>query len=58
VILTEAWLGAPGRLQVRLARVLSFPLACAVHCLGGSIGAVRLSTGHPAIGKTERGQST
>lgn len=58
VILTEAWLGAPVRLQARLARVLAFPLACAVHGVGGSIGAARLLTGHAGTGKTERGEGT
>jgi hypothetical protein len=58
VMLTEAWLGAPGRARVRLARVLAFPLACAVHGSGGILGAARLLTGHTGIGKTERGEGT
>jgi hypothetical protein len=55
VVLTEVWLGAPGRRSVRLARVAAFPLACAVHGTGGVLGWARLLTGKSGAGKTERG---
>jgi hypothetical protein len=58
VALTEAWLGAPGRARTRLARVLAFPLACAVHGAGGIAGAARLLAGGTGTGKTERGPGT
>jgi len=54
VVLVERWLGAPGRLEDRLSRVVCFPLACAVHGVGGAAGAVRLMTGGSGAGKTER----
>jgi hypothetical protein len=54
VVLVERWLGAPGRLEDRLSRVVCFPLACAVHGAGGAAGAVRLMTGGSGAGKTER----
>jgi hypothetical protein len=54
VALTEAWLGAPAPARWRAARLLAFPLACAVHGTGGIIGAAQLLTGQTAAGKTER----
>jgi len=58
VALTEAWLGAPGRARARVARVLAFPLACAVHGAGGIAGAACLLAGGTGTGKTERGAGT
>lgn len=55
VVLTEAWLGAPGPPRTRLARVAAFPLACGVHGAGGILGWVRLLGGASGVGKTERG---
>jgi hypothetical protein len=55
VILTEVWLGSPGRRRARLARLVAFPLACAVHGIGGIAGAARLLAGDSGTGKTERG---
>jgi hypothetical protein len=55
VILTEAWLGSPGHLRARLARLTAFPLACTVHGIGGIAGAARLLAGGSGAGKTERG---
>lgn len=54
VILTEAWLGSPGRLRARLARLMAFPAACTVHGIGGIAGAARLLAGGSGAGKTER----
>jgi hypothetical protein len=54
IALTEAWLGAPGPAIVRLTRALTFPLACAVHGVGGLMGAARLLAGGSGTGKTER----
>jgi hypothetical protein len=51
VVLTEAWLGAPGQPRARLARVLAFPLACAVHGAGGITGAAWLLAGGTGAGK-------
>jgi glycosyl transferase family 2 len=51
VVLTEIWLGSPQR---RAARILAFPLACAVHGTGGTIGLARLLRGGSGTGKTER----
>jgi Glycosyl transferase family group 2 len=53
--LTEAWLGTPERPAVRLARAAAFPLACAVHGVGGVLGWARLAAGGSGAGKTERG---
>lgn len=55
VILTEAWLGAPGPPGARLARVAAFPLALGVHGTGGFLGWARLLGGASGAGKTERG---
>lgn len=55
VVLTEAWLGAPGPPGARLARVAAFPLALGVHGAGGILGWVRLLGGASGAGKTERG---
>jgi cellulose synthase/poly-beta-1,6-N-acetylglucosamine synthase-like glycosyltransferase len=55
IVLTEAWLGTPGRPRARLARVAAFPLALAVHGAGGILGWVRLLAGGSGAGKTERG---
>lgn len=55
VVLTEAWLGAPGPPGARLARVAAFPLACGVHGAGGILGWMRLLSGASGAGKTERG---
>jgi hypothetical protein len=55
VVLTEAWLGAPGPLGARLARVAAFPLALGVHGIGGILGWARLLGGASGAGKTERG---
>ncbi len=55
VVLTEIWLGAPGPLPRRAARVLAFPLACTVHGAGGAVGAARMLAGGHGSGKTERG---
>jgi len=55
VILTEAWLGAPGPPGARLARVAAFPLALGVHGTGGVLGWARLLGGASGAGKTERG---
>jgi cellulose synthase/poly-beta-1,6-N-acetylglucosamine synthase-like glycosyltransferase len=54
VVLTEIWLGAPGPLPRRVARVLAFPLACTVHGAGGAVGAARMLAGGHGSGKTER----
>jgi Glycosyl transferase family group 2 len=54
VVLVERWLGAPGWPGDRLLRVICFPLACAVHGVGGAAGAIRLMTGASGVGKTER----
>ena len=55
VVLTEAWLGAPGTPGARLARIAAFPLACGVHGAGGILGWIRLAGGASGAGKTERG---
>jgi len=55
VVLTEAWLGAPGTPGARLARIAAFPLACGVHGAGGVLGWIRLAGGASGAGKTERG---
>jgi hypothetical protein len=55
VVLTEAWLGAPGPPGARLGRVAAFPLACGVHGTGGVLGWARLLGGASGAGKTERG---
>ena len=55
VVLTEAWLGAPGPPGARLARVAAFPLALGVHGTGGVLGWARLLGGASGAGKTERG---
>jgi hypothetical protein len=55
VVLTEAWLGAPGPRGARLARVAAFPLALGVHGTGGILGWARLLGGSSGAGKTERG---
>jgi hypothetical protein len=55
VVLTDAWLGAPGPPRARLARVVAFPLALAVHGAGGVLGWARLLGGASGAGKTERG---
>jgi hypothetical protein len=55
VVLTEAWLGAPGPPAARLARVAAFPLALGVHGAGGLLGWARLLRGASGAGKTERG---
>jgi Glycosyl transferase family group 2 len=55
VVLTEAWLGAPGPPAARLARVAAFPLALGVHGTGGILGWARLLGGASGAGKTERG---
>jgi hypothetical protein len=55
VVLTEAWLGAPGAPGARLARVAAFPLALGVHGTGGILGWARLLGGASGAGKTERG---
>jgi hypothetical protein len=55
VVLTEAWLGAPGPPGARLARVAAFPLALGVHGIGGILGWARLLGGASGAGKTERG---
>ena len=55
VVLTEAWLGAPGTLAARLTRIAAFPLACGVHGAGGVLGWARLLGGASGAGKTERG---
>ncbi len=55
IALTEAWLGTGGHPGARLARVTAFPLACAVHGVGGILGWVRLLAGGSGAGKTERG---
>jgi hypothetical protein len=55
VVLTEAWLGAPGPPAARLARVAAFPLALGVHGTGGFLGWARLPGGASGAGKTERG---
>lgn len=57
VIVTEAWLGAPGPLADRLRRIGGFPLACMVHGAGGVLGWARLVAGGSGAGKTERGHS-
>lgn len=54
VTLTEIGLGSPAPVRWRVARVLAFPLACAVHGTGGIIGAARLLSRKTAAGKTER----
>lgn len=55
VVLTEAWLGAPGPPGGRLARVAAFPVACGIHGAGGVLGWIRLLGGASGAGKTERG---
>jgi hypothetical protein len=55
VVLTEAWLGAPGPPGTRLARLAAFPLALGVHGTGGILGCARLLGGASGAGKTERG---
>ncbi|HEV2374108.1 MAG TPA: glycosyltransferase family 2 protein [Streptosporangiaceae bacterium] len=55
LVLTERWLGSPTRLSARVARLLAFPLACAVHGAGGIVDTGRLLAGGTGAGKTERG---
>jgi cellulose synthase/poly-beta-1,6-N-acetylglucosamine synthase-like glycosyltransferase len=55
ITLTEAWLGTAGPFGRRLTRTAAFPLAFAVHGVGGILGWAQLLAGGSGAGKTERG---
>jgi hypothetical protein len=50
---TDAAIGAPARLRVRLVRVGGCPAATTLFGIGGFIGLVRLIKGGSGVGKTE-----